>query len=98
MADASFKDSVFRALEVAQGDGPEPVAPQTYSVGNIENAAIGIFENSDKLIAWMRDLGLDPFKGPDTVLGLGLLLMQDVRNNRRLEPVIDHDFEWPDEH
>jgi hypothetical protein len=98
MGEASFKDSLFRALEQVGSDVPEPVAPQTYSVGNIENAAIGLFETNDKLIAWMHELGLDPFKGPDTVLGLGLLLMLDVKNNRRLEPVVDADFEWPDEH
>jgi len=93
-----IKASILRTLaEAAQGQ-PDPEAPQSYVVGNVENAAIGIFENSDRLSAWLRGLGLDPYKGPDAVLGLGLLLTLDVKNHRRPEPVIDESFEWPDEH
>ena len=94
----TIKDSILRSLEDAVQGHPDPEAPQSYVVGNVENAAIGIFENSDKLAAWMRGLGLDPYKGPDAVLGLGLLLALDVKNHRRIEPVIDEDFEWPEEH
>ena len=94
----SFKDGMFDALEQAGGDLPDLKAPQTYTGGNIESAALGIFENNDRLGAWMRSIGLDPYKGPDTVLGLGLLLTLDVKHNRRVEPVVDEDFEWPDDH
>jgi len=94
----TIRDTILRSLESAAQGAPDPEAPQSYAVGNIENAAIGVFESNDKLAIWMRDLGLDPYKGPDAVLGLGLLLALDVKNHRRVEPVIDEDFEWPDEH
>jgi len=94
----TIRDSILRGLEEAAQGRPDPEAPQSYVVGNVENAAIGIFETSDRLAAWLRTLGLDPYKGPDAVLGLGLLLTLDVKNGRRPEPVIDEDFEWPDEH
>lgn len=94
----TIRDSILRSLDAAAGGRPDPEAPQSYMVGNVENAAIGIFENSARLAAWLRGLGLDPYKGPDAVLGLGLLLALDVRNGRRPEPVIDADFEWPEEH
>ncbi|HZV19733.1 MAG TPA: hypothetical protein VFF84_13670 [Sphingobium sp.] len=93
-----FKASILRALNDAADGRPDPEAPQSYAVGNIENAAIGVFESNDRLAQWMRSLDLDPYKGPDAVLGLGLLLTLDVKNNRRPEPIIDEDFEWPEEH
>lgn len=92
----TIKDGILCILD--QQGHPDLEAPQSYAVGNIENAAIGVFENSDKLIAWMRDIGLDPYKGPDAVTGLGLLLMLDMKHGRRQEPIVDEDFEWPDEH
>lgn len=94
----TIKDSILRGLADAAHGRPDPEAPQSYAVGNIENGAIGVFESNDRLAKWMRGLGLDPYKGPDAVLGLGLLLTLDVKNNRRPEPVIDEDFEWPEEH
>ena len=47
---------------------------------------------------WPNGCAADPYKGPDAVLGLGLLLTLDVKNGRRPDPVIDEDFEWPEEH
>lgn len=92
----TIRDAILRLLD-EQGHA-DLEAPQSYAVGNIENAAIGVFENRGKLVAWMRGVGLDPYKGPDAVAGLGLLLMLDREHGRRLEPVVDEDFEWPDEH
>ncbi|MBB5986245.1 hypothetical protein [Sphingobium lignivorans] len=90
----TVRDDILGMLE--SGEAPRP--PQSYAVGGIEMAAIGIFENSARLVAWMQEMGLDPHQGPDAVLGLGLLLVRDARAFPRPTPVVDADFEWPDDH
>lgn len=89
-----LKGVILSQIEAAS-DGDDPLPPTSYFMGNIEIIAMSAFENRHALSEWMRARGLDPSKGPDAVLGLGLLLtLEDKRNPR---PDYEH-YEMPDDH
>lgn len=94
----SIKDGILQTLEEIGQGLPDPEPPQSYFMSSIEMSAMSVFENNGKLTRWMHERGLDPHKGPDSVLGLGLLLIMDAKINPRPEPSEDDDFEWPDDH
>jgi hypothetical protein len=91
----SIKDVILQRLEDLAGDAPHPVPPESYLMSSIEISAMSVFESNGRLTQWMLERGLDPQKGQDAVLGLGLLVTMDDKINPR--PEYEH-FEYPDDH
>jgi hypothetical protein len=87
----SIRDEILQLLE--GGDDPRP--PTSYFMNSIEMMAMSVFERNRVLLAWMKARGLDPDKGYDAVLGLGLLLALDAKNFP--QPELEH-YEMPDDH
>lgn len=92
----TIKETILQQLEQgSQHRGAHPQPPSSYFMASIEMMAMSVFEKSNALTDWMHEQGLDPHKGPDSVLGLGLLLTIDGKINPR--PDYEH-FEYPDDH
>ena len=89
-----IRDDILQLLEERYGrDDPRP--PSSYFMNSIEMMAMSVFERNRALLAWMNAHGLDPDKGHDAVLGLGLLLAIDAKNYP--QPELEH-YEMPDDH
>jgi len=90
----SIRDEIL-ALYAERHGSDDPRPPSSYFMSSIEMMAMSVFERNRVLLAWMRERGLNPDKGHDAVLGLGLLLAIDEKNFPA--PELEH-FEMPDDH